>query len=62
MVIRRRTDEYGTGIEDMVQDFDDVRDSEDEMEESVKVFYEMLEFLKRFFYEQTEFCQLDVIA
>ena len=35
-VVRRRTDEHGTGIEDMVQDFDDARDSEDEMEESAK--------------------------
>ncbi len=41
-VIRRRTDEHGTGIEDMVQDFDDARDSDDEMEESAKAFYQML--------------------
>ena len=41
-VIRRRTDEHGTGIEDMVQDFDDARDSYDEMEESANAFYEML--------------------
>ncbi len=31
----------------MVQDFDDARDSEDEMEESAKAFYEMLESSKR---------------
>ena len=35
-VILRRTDEHGTGIEDMVQDFDDARDSDDEMEESAR--------------------------
>ena len=37
-VVRRCTDEHGTGIEDMLQDFDDARDSEDEMEESAKAF------------------------
>ena len=31
-VLRRRTDEDGTGMEDMVQDFDDARDLDDEME------------------------------
>ncbi|KAI5012459.1 hypothetical protein ZWY2020_024725 [Hordeum vulgare] len=46
VVVRRRTDEHGTGIEDMVQDFDDARDSEDEMEEYAKAFYEMLESSK----------------
>ena len=61
-VIRRRTDEHGTGIEDMVQDFDDARDSDDEMEESTKAFYEMLESSKRPLHEQTELCQLDAIA
>ena len=61
-VIRRRTDEHGTGIEDMVQDFDDARDSDDEMEESAKAFYEMLESSKRPLHEHTELCQLDAIA
>ena len=61
-VVRRRTDEHGTGIEDMVQDFDDARDSEDEMEESAKAFYEMLESSKRPLHEHTELCQLDAIA
>ncbi|KAI5000728.1 hypothetical protein ZWY2020_010687 [Hordeum vulgare] len=55
-------DEHGTGIEDMVQDFDDARDSEDEMEESAKAFYEMLESSKRPLHEHTELCQLDAIA
>ena len=31
-VLCRCTDEHGTGMEDMVQDFDDARDSDDEME------------------------------
>ena len=42
-VDRRRTDEHGTGMENMVQDFDDARDSDEEMEESAKAFNEMLE-------------------
>ena len=61
-VVRRRTDEYGTGIEDMVQDFDDARDEDDEMEESAKAFYEMLESSKRPLHAHTELCQLDAIA
>ena len=61
-VIRCRTDEHGTGIEDMVQDFDDARDSDDEMEESAEPFCEMLESSKRPLHEQTELCQLDAIA
>ena len=61
-VIRRCTDEHGTGIEDMVQDFDDARDSDDEMEESAKAFYEMLESSKRPLHEHTELCKLDAIA
>ena len=61
-VVRQRTDEYGTEIEDMVQDFDDARDEDDEMEESVKAFYEMLESSKRPLHAHTELCQLDVIA
>ena len=52
--VRRRTDEHGTGIEDMVQDFDDARDSDDEMEESAKAFYEMLESSKCPLHEHTE--------
>ena len=61
-VVRQRTDEYGTGIEDMVQDFDDARDEDDEMEESAKAFYEMLESSKRPLHAHTELCQLDAIA
>ncbi|KAI4991382.1 hypothetical protein ZWY2020_039753 [Hordeum vulgare] len=53
-VIRRHTDEHGTWIEDMVQDFDDARDSDDEMEESAKAFYEMLESSKRPLHKQTK--------
>ena len=45
-VLHRRTDEHGTGMQDMVQDFDDARDSNDEMEESTKAFNEMLESSK----------------
>ena len=61
-VDRRRTDEHGTGMENMVQDFDDARDSDEEMEESAKAFYEMLESSKRPLHEHTELCQLDAIA
>ena len=46
-VVPRRTDEHGTGIKDMVQDFDDARASDDEMEESAQAFYEMLESSER---------------
>ena len=42
-MVRRHTDEHGTGMEDMVQDFDDAWGSDDEMEESAKAFNEMLE-------------------
>ena len=35
-VDHRRTDEHGTGMENMVQDFDDARDSDKEMEESAR--------------------------
>ena len=58
--VRHRTDEHGTGIEDMVQDFDDAQDSDNEMEESAKAFYEMLESSKRPLHEHTEHCQLDI--
>ncbi|KAI5016248.1 hypothetical protein ZWY2020_006099 [Hordeum vulgare] len=53
-VVRRCTDEHGNWIEDMVQDFDDTQDSDDEMEESAKAFYEMLESSKRLLHEHTE--------
>ena len=33
-VDHRHTDEHGTGMENMVQDYDDARDSDEEMEES----------------------------
>ena len=61
-VLRRRTDEHGTGTADMVQDFDDARDSDEEMEESAKAFTKMLESSKRPLHEHTELCQLDAIS
>ena len=61
-VLRRCTDEHGTGIEDMVQDSDDAQDLDDEMEESAKAFYEMLECSKHPLHEHTELCSLDAIA
>ena len=61
-VVRRRTDEHGTGMEDMVQNFDDAQNSDEEMEESAKAFNEMLESSKRPLHEHTELCQLDAIS
>ena len=61
-VVCRRTDEHGTRMEDLVQDFDDARDSDDEMEESAKAFNEMLESSKRPLHDHTEVCQLDAIS
>ena len=61
-VLRRRTDKHGNGMQDMVQDFDDARDSDDEMEESAKAFNEMLESSERPLHEHTELCQLDAIS
>ena len=61
-VLRRRTDDYGIGIEDMVNDFDDARNKDEEMEESAKAFYAMLESSKRPLHEHTKLCQLDAIA
>ena len=61
-VVRRRTDEHGIGMEDMVQDFDDARGSDEEMEESAKAFTKMLESSKRPLHEHTELCQLDAIS
>ena len=58
----RCTDEHGTGMENMVQDYDDARDSDEEMEESAKAFNEMLESSKRPLHEHTELCQLDAIS
>ena len=52
-VVRRRTDEHGTETADMVQDFDDARDSDEEMEESVKAFTEILESSKCPLHEHT---------
>ena len=60
--VRRRTDEHGTGTADMVQDFDDARDSDEEMEESAKAFTEMYESSKRPLHEHTELCQLVAIS
>ena len=60
-VVHRRTDEHGTGTANMVQDFDDARDLDEEMEESAKAFTEMLESSKRPLHEHTELCQLDAI-
>ena len=61
-VLRRCTDEHGTRMQDMVQDFDDARDSDNEMEESTKAFNEILESSKRPLHEHTELCQLDAIS
>ena len=61
-VLRRRTDEHDTGMQDMVQDFDDARDSDDEIEESGKAFNEMLESSKRPLHKHIELCQLDAIS
>ena len=61
-VLRRRTDEHGTGTADMVQDFDYARDSDAEMEESAKACNEMLESSKCPLHEHTELCQLDAIS
>src|ERR1041385_875240 len=61
-VVCQRTDEYGTGIKDMVQDFDDARDEDDEMEETAKAFYEMLESSKHPLHALTELFQVDAIA
>src|SRR5215216_3685405 len=61
-VVRHRTDEHGTGLENMVEDFDDARDSDEEMEESAKAFNEMLDTSKRPLHEHTELCQLDAIS
>ena len=61
-VVRRHTDEHGTGTTDMVQDFDDARDMDEEMEESAKAFTEMLESSKRPLHEHIELCQLDAIS
>jgi hypothetical protein len=61
-VDRRCTDEHGIGMENMVQGYDDARDSDEEMEESAKAFNEMLESSKRPLHEHTELCQLDAIS
>ena len=61
-MVRHRTDEYGTRTADMVQDFDDARDSDEEMEESAKAFTEMLESSKHTLHEHTELRQLDAIS
>ena len=61
-VVRRRTDEHGTGMENMVQDLDDARDSDEEMEESAKAFTKMLESSKRPLHKHNELCQLDAIS
>ena len=53
-VLHRRTNEHGTGMEDMVQEFDDARDSDSEMEESAKAFNEMLESSERPLHKHTE--------
>ena len=59
--IHCRTDEHGTRMQDVVQDFDDAWYSNDEMEESAKAFNEMLESSKHPLHEHTELCQLDAI-
>ena len=61
-VVCRCTNEHGTGMEDMVQDFDDARDSDEEMVESAKAFTQILESSKHPLHEHTELCQLDPIS
>ena len=61
-VVHRCTDEHGTGMENMVQDYDDAQDSDEEMEESAKAFTKMLESSKCPLHEHTELCQLDAIS
>ena len=61
-MVRRHNEENGTGTAEMVQDFDDARDSDEEMEESAKAFTEMLESSKHPLHEHTELCQLDAIS
>ena len=60
--LHRCTDEHGTRMQDMVQDFDDARYSDDEMEEFAKAFNEMLESSKRPLHKHTELSQLDAIS
>ena len=60
--VRRCTNDHGTRTTDMVQDFDDARDSDEEMEEFVKAFTEMLESSKCPLHEHTELCRLDAIS
>ena len=55
-MVRRCTDEHGTGTADMVQDFDGAQDSDKEMEESAKAFTEMLESSKHPLHEHIELC------
>src|SRR3954470_3725224 len=46
----------------MVNDFDDARNKDEEMEESAKAFYAMLESSKCPLHEHTKISQLDAIA
>ena len=61
-VVLRCTNKHGTGMEDMVQNFDDARDSDDEMEESPKAFNDMLESSKHPLQENTQLCQRAAIS
>ena len=61
-VVRQRIEDCGTGIEDMVDDFNDARHEDDELEETVKAFYAMLESSKLPLHGHTKLCQLDAIA
>ena len=63
-VVRRRTDNNGTGIVDIVADFNDAREegSEEEPEESARAFLEMLNSSQQPLHDHTNQCQLDAIA
>ena len=57
-VVRRRTDDNGTGIADMVADFNDAREegSEEEPEESARAYLEMLNSSQQPLHEYTIQC------
>ena len=63
-VVHRRTDNNGTGIVDMVADFNDAREegSEEEPEESASAYVEMLNSSQQPLHDHTNQCQLDAIA
>ena len=61
-VVRQRIEDCGTGIEDMVNDYNDARHEDEEPEETAKAFYAMLESSKLPLHAHTKLCQLDAIA